>query len=366
MPAAPKVSVALPCHNAGATLPAALESLLAQTLADIEIIAVDDGSDDTTWNVLCAFAARDVRLRAIRLPHQGVALAGNAAVAATRAPYIARMDADDIALPERLALQAALLDAEPGLDLVSGLVRFGGDRCACAGYAHYVDWINTLTTPEDIAVNRFVEAPLANPSVMFRREAFERFGGARPNTGGAAGAAPFPEDYEMWLRWLGLGARMAKAPQEILVWNDPPTRLSRTDAAYSPAAFARTKAGYLWDWLAANNPRHPDVWVWGAGRVSRQHLAPLAALGLNVAAYVDIDPKKIGQMVHGAPVLGREAVPPYHSAAPANSSAGSPAYSSAAPPFILVNVGSRGARAEIMPWLADRGYQAGVGCVAVG
>jgi len=356
--AAPRVSVALPCRNAGATLPAALESLLAQTLADFEVVAVDDGSDDQgrrgTWDVLCAFAARDARVRPVRLPHQGVALAGNAAVAACRAPYIARMDADDTALPERLAMQAALLDADQSLDLVSGLVRFGGDRHACAGYAHYVDWINTLATPEDIALNRFVEAPIANPSVMFRRTAFDHYGGARPNTGTAAGAAPFPEDYEMWLRWLGQGARMAKVAQEVLVWNDPPTRLSRTAEAYSPAAFARAKAAYLWDWLAANNPRHPEVWVWGAGRVSRQHLAPLEAFGLAIAAYIDIDPKKIGQTVHGAPVLSREAVP---RRGPAGQDAAS---------FILVNVGSRGARAEIMPWLAARGYLPGAGCLAVG
>jgi glycosyltransferase involved in cell wall biosynthesis len=359
MPPTPKVSVALPCFNAGKTLPAALASLLSQTLADIEIVAVDDGSDDDTWEILQTFAAGDTRpgrpsrLRALRLPHLGVALAGNAAVEAARAPLIARMDADDIALPDRLEAQAALLDADPRLDLVSGLVRFGGDAKACAGYALYVDWINTLLTPEDIALNRFVEAPLANPSVLFRRAAFERYGGARPNLGAGGGAA-FPEDYEMWLRWLGLGARMAKVRQEVIVWNDPPTRLSRTDAAYSPEAFARTKAGYLRDWLAVCNPRHPDVWVWGAGRVSRQRLAPLAALGLNVLAYIDIDPKKIGQTVHGVPVLGREALPPRRHDAPGDA------------PFVLVNVGSRGARAEILPWLAECGYLPGDGCVAVG
>jgi len=251
-------------------------------------------------------------------------------------------------------VQAALLEAQAGLDLVSGLVRFGGDRHACAGYAHHVDWLNTLTTHEAIAVNRFVESPLANPSVMFRRESFERFGGARPNTGTATGAAPFPEDYEQWLRWLARGARMAKAHAEVLIWNDPPGRLSRTDAAYSVQAFARIKAGYLWDWLAANNPRHPEVWAWGAGRVSRQRLDPLGALGLRIAAYVDIDPRKVGQRIQGVPVLGREAVPPRSPESPGTA------------PFLLVNVASRGAREEILEWLKGRGYQAGVDCVAVG
>lgn len=371
----PRVSVALPCHNAARSLPAALDSLLAQTLADFEICAVDDGSADVdggqTWEVLCAYARRDARLRPIRLPHQGVALAFNAAVSACTAPYIARMDADDLCLPRRLEAQAALLDAEPGLDLVSGLVRFGGDRKARLGYALHVDWLNSLATPEAIALNRFVESPLANPSVMFRRSAWERFGPARPNTGPqlggpqlggpqlagpqlVGGTRPFPEDYEQWLRWLAQGARLGKVAAEVLVWNDPPTRLSRTAEAYSVEAFARIKAGYAWDWLAANNPQHPRVWVWGAGRVSRQRLAPLAALGLTIQAYVDIDPNKVGQSVQGIPVLGREAVPPL------------PSTSANVAPFVLVNVGSRGAREEITEWLAGRGYGMGEKALAVG
>jgi len=243
---------------------------------------------------------------------------------------------------------------DPTLDLVTGRVRFGGDRAAREGYAVYVDWLNTLETPEDISVNRFVESPLANPSVMFRRAAYDQLGGARENTG----AKPFPEDYEMWLRWLECGARVGKVAEEILIWNDPPTRLSRTHEAYSLDAFARIKAQYLWRWLIENNPQHPRVWVWGAGRVSRQKLAHLLEMGLEVEAYVDIDPSKIGQSVHGVPVLPRESIPPYYG----------PAYSPADPatPFILANVGSRGAREEIAAWLLAQGYQAGVGFVAVG
>ncbi|MDP3428515.1 MAG: glycosyltransferase [Humidesulfovibrio sp.] len=370
----PRVSIGLPCRNAAATLPAALDSLLAQTLADFEVIAVDDGSDDGsekygsgggTWGVLCDYARRDPRIRPLRQPHQGVALAWNAAMAACRAPYIARMDADDLCLPRRLELQAALLDADQSLGLVSGLVRFGGDRNAHQGYAVHVDWLNTLTTPEDISRNRFVDSPVANPSVMFRRELVGELGGARPNTGAAAGASPFPEDYEQWLRWLDAGVRMGKVAEEILIWNDPPTRLSRAAGEYSVEAFARVRAHYLWRWLERHNPSHPSghprVWVWGAGRVSRQRLAPLMDLGLVVEAYIDIDARKIGQSVHGVPVLPREAIPPY--APPSSSSLSS---SGPAAPFILVNVGSRGAREEITAWLGARGYQMGVGALAVG
>ncbi|MDO9633371.1 MAG: glycosyltransferase [Humidesulfovibrio sp.] len=361
----PKVSIGLPCHNAAATLPATLDSLLAQTLTDFEIIAVDDGSDDggsdnPTWDVLCAYARQDSRIRLIRQPHLGVALAWNAAMEASRAPYIARMDADDLCLPRRLEAQVALLDADPTLGLVSGLVRFGGDRTKRQGYAVHVDWLNTLRTPEAISANRFVDSPIANPSVMFRRELFERLGGARPNTsamiGNAAGASPFPEDYEMWLRWLERGVRMGKVAEEVLVWNDPPTRLTRTAEEYSVEAFARIKAQYLWRWLARHNVGHPRVWVWGAGRVSRQKLAPLLDMGLAIEAFIDIDARKIGQTIHGIPVLPRMAIPPSSSSDPGTPFA----------PFILANVASRGAREEITAWLESLGYQMGVGAVAVG
>ncbi len=344
---APRVSVCLPCHDAAATLPRALESLLAQTLTDFEIVAVDDGSTDATGDILADCARRDSRLRPIRIAHSGVALAFAQAVGASRAPYIARMDADDQCPPNRLAAQAELLDADPALDVVSGLVRFGGDRQASRGYALHVDWLNTLISHEDIALSRFVESPLCNPSTMFRRASWERFGGPRKSPPGQ----PFPEDYEMWLRWLELGARIGKVSEEVLIWHDPPTRLTRTHADYSDMAFATIRAKYLWRWLARRNPAHPCVHVWGAGRVSRQRLAPLSALGLEISAYIDIDARKIGQRVHGVPVLSRETLP-----APDSPDA----------PFLLVNVGSRGAREEIREWLEERGWKAGEGFMVVG
>jgi glycosyltransferase involved in cell wall biosynthesis len=340
----PRISVALPCHNAATTLPAALTSLLAQTFADFEILAVNDGSTDATGQVLTEFARRDARVRPLHLPeNRGIVAALAAAIESSRGGLIARMDADDTCPPERFAAQTALLDADPGLDLVSGRVRFGGDRVARLGYALHVDWLNTLATHQDISVNRFVESPLAHPSVLFRRESYDRYGGYRQG--------PFPEDYEIWLRWLGQGARMAKCEACVLVWNDPPGRLSRTHPAYSNEGLARCRAMHLIGWLRANNPRHPRVWCWGAGRESRRRLAPAVERGLKVERYVDIDPRKVGQKVHGVHVLDCEAI----------ARAGHP-YA----PFVLINVGARGAREEILDWLVRRGYRPGVDCMAVG
>ncbi len=328
------VAILLPAYNAAATLPAALASVRAQTMADWELLAVDDGSADATWAVLAAAAAEDPRIRPLRHPvNRGIVAALGTALAATRAPLVARLDADDTCHPERLARQTAFLAARPEVGLVGCRVAFGGDREQQAGYAAHVDWINGLLKPAEIALNRFVESPFAHPSVMFRRELVERFGGYRDG--------PFPEDYELWLRWLDAGVMMAKVPETLVVWNDPPQRLSRTDRRYSFAAFYQTKAEYLARWLARHNPCHPDIVLWGAGRESRRRAEFLAEHGIRITHYVDIDPRKIGQRVQGRPVLAPAQLPPPGEA------------------FVVPYVGNRGAREEIRRRLLDHGYGEG-------
>ena len=111
--ARPLVSVIMPVYNAAATLAASLESLWAQRgapgcpLPDFEVLAVDDGSTDDSLAILRHAARRERRLRPIALPHRGIAHALNAGLSAARGALLARMDADDEALPERLARQAA-------------------------------------------------------------------------------------------------------------------------------------------------------------------------------------------------------------------------------------------------------------------
>lgn len=298
----PRVSVVLPVYNAGKALRAAVQSIVDQTEPDWELVVVDDGSTDSSPRIVAEFAKRDSRVRVLKRAHEGIVSALNAGVQACRGPLVARMDADDVSLPERLSVQAGLLDSHPEIGLAGCRVRYGGDREAQAGYAAHVDWANSLVGPEEIAAARFIESPFPHPSVMFRRSVWERFG--------TYADGPFPEDYQLWLRWMDRGVRMAKADRELLVWNDPPQRLSRTDPRYSPDAFYACKARYLASWLAAHNPRHPDVVVWGAGRVTRKRAENLTDHGIRIEAYVDISPRAIGQTVHGRPVLAPDELPP--------------------------------------------------------
>ncbi|MCB1019257.1 MAG: glycosyltransferase family 2 protein, partial [Acidobacteria bacterium] len=135
------------------------------------------------------------------------------------------------------------------------------------------------------------------------------------------------------------GVRMAKVDEPLLRWRDRPDRLTRTDARYSTEAFFRAKAPYLARWLAQRNPHHPRTIIWGAGRVTRRRLAPLLDAGLDVRAWVDIDPNKIGWKIDGVPVIAPNQLPPPGEA------------------FVLAAVGKRGARALIEAELARQGYQ---------
>ncbi len=313
-----RISVVLPAYNEERLLDEALESLLGQTERDFEVIAVDDGSTDGTPALLDRFAAWDGRVKPVRQPHAGIVAALNRGLAEAQGAYVARMDADDVANAERLRLQADFLDRERGVGLVSSRVEYLGDVEKNAGLAHFVAWTNSLTSEDDISLYRFVESPLVHPSVMFRRELVERFGAYR--------AGAFPEDYELWLRWMERGVRMAKLEETLLEWRERPNRLTRIDPRYSVDAFYRTKAPYLYRWLERHNPHHPAVIVWGSGRTSRQRLRFLTDLGVRVEAYVDIAPRKIGQRISEVDVIGPEGLPD-----PSRC-------------FVLAWVGSRGAR----------------------
>jgi glycosyltransferase involved in cell wall biosynthesis len=326
----PPVSVVLPVRNGAATLPAVLNDLRAQTLRRWELVAVDDGSTDGTVELLRNAARGDDRILLHAQPSRGIVAALQHGCAVARGKFIARMDADDAMTPDRLARQAEFLEAHPAIGLVSCRVAFGGDARAQAGYAAHVAWLNTLRTPERIALRRFIEAPVAHPSVMFRRELLVRHGGYADGD--------FPEDYELWLRWLDAGVRFAKVDAELVRWNDPPHRLSRTDPRYRPEAFYRLKCEYLARWLGKHVASERAVWLWGAGRVTRQRFCALEEAGVRLAGFVDVDRKKWGRQRDGRPVVGPDNLPPRGVA------------------FILAGVGTRGARELIAAELERRGW----------
>ena len=119
----PLISVLMPVRNGGTWLRDAVDSVRDQTFRDFELVIVDDGSDDDTLHLLERCAGDDARVRVLRQPPLGIVAALNLGIAAARAPYLARLDADDVARPDRLALQLAFIERHDRVDLVGSAAQ---------------------------------------------------------------------------------------------------------------------------------------------------------------------------------------------------------------------------------------------------
>jgi len=291
----PEVSVFMPCYNAERTIREALSSIAAQTHPDFEVVALDDGSTDNTAQILNEWAQKDSRFRVLSQPHQGIVAASNAGLEACRAPFVARMDADDRAHPARLLHQTNYLKAHPETAAVGSLVAGFPEENLEKGFQLYFQWLNSLITHEDICREIFIESPLPNPSVTFRKSKVIEVGGYEDHG--------WPEDYDLWLRLYLAGARFAKIPRVLIEWREHPNRLTHLDSRYSLKNFLRAKAHYL----AKGPARDRDaVFVWGAGMTGRRLSKHLLREALPVVAFIDVDPNKIGKTLRGQPILARE------------------------------------------------------------
>jgi GT2 family glycosyltransferase len=321
----------MPVYQAAATLPAVLDDLAAQTLADWELVAVDDGSTDGSRELLSDRACRDARIRLLSRTHAGITEALNAGLAVARAPLVARMDADDRMTPDRLAVQVAAAAAHPDWTVVGCRVTMFPEEALTDGMRHYRDWLDSVVSPAEIARDLWVESPLPHPSVLFRRADVQAFGGYRDG--------PFPEDYDLWLRLHTAGRRMGKVDAVLVSWREGAERLSRSDPRYGPGAFRALKAHHLARSVLAGRA---EVQLWGAGPDARAWRNALAVEGIRVARFFDVDPRKIGRTLgDGAPVLDWRETPRFASTP------------------ILCAVGQKGARERMRRMLADLAFVEG-------
>ncbi len=325
----PVISVILPFFNAGNTLNKAISSIYGQTLSNFECLLIDNNSEDKSREIARKWTLYDSRFLLLTENRQGVVFASNTGWKHSRGQYVARMDADDMAYPERLQKQAEFLDHHQDYGAVAGMAKYVSHCAGKKGFNKYVEWNNSLITYKEILKNRFIDAPVINPTAMWRREVAEKHGLYR--------SGDFPEDYEMWLRWLHEGIKIRKIPFYIMEWHDYENRLTRNHPDYSDEAFYRIKTHYLVKWLEHNNPFHPEVMVWGASRISRARAELLESYGIKIKAYIDI--KKTRQLNKN--VIYYQDLPD-----PGKN-------------FILVYVRQWHAKPKIHDFLVQRGYEEG-------
>jgi GT2 family glycosyltransferase len=225
----PVATVLLPVRNGERYLSLALDSVLGQTLSDLELLVVDDGSYDATPAILTSYASRDARVRVLQNDGAGMTSALNLGLAHCQAPFVVRMDADDIALPDRLMSQISALKRRPDVVAVGGAVEFmnaDGRRFATVGYPLENDDANAALARNSV--------PIVHPAATLRRAAILQVGGYRP--------VAYPaDDFDLWLRLAELGA-LINLPDVVLRYRIHPKQVSNHDLAQMSMATLAARA----------------------------------------------------------------------------------------------------------------------------
>jgi glycosyltransferase involved in cell wall biosynthesis len=212
----PKVTVLMSVYNGEKYLRQAVDSILNQTFTDFEFIMVDDGSTDATKAILDSYT--DPRI--VRLTNEtniGLTASLNRGLKIARGTYIARMDADDISLPERLRRQVQFLDSHPDIGVLGTKFEVIDDLGRPHPRSAADSW---PTQPGMVSWLLFFRCSIAHPTVMVRRAVYERLNGYNPEFLQA-------QDYELWLR-AGLETGITNIPKVLVKLRSHPAKVSRT------------------------------------------------------------------------------------------------------------------------------------------
>jgi glycosyltransferase involved in cell wall biosynthesis len=315
------VSVILPVYNGGEFLSEAVESILNQDHGKLELLLIDDHSTDSA---IAALGKRDSRLKTFKSKGKGVADAFNTGIALSDGSFVARMDADDVSLPARLGCQLEYLAKYPSVAISGCRVDIFSESGIQGGLERYQDWLNSCCTPEQVHQQIFIESPLPNPGLMFRREALLQLDGYRNKQ--------WPEDYDLLLRADAENMQMGKPEPVLLRWREHETRLTHTDSLYDRRNFMAAKSHFL----VHHRLKGRSAVIWGAGPSGRLIFDLMTAEGGKVKGFIEVHPRRIGGQKRGLPVWPIDKV---------NDLGGS---------MLIIAVGAAGARQEITAHLCEQ------------
>lgn len=233
------VSVVMPVFNGERYLQEALDSVLGQTWTDLELVVVDDGSTDGTAEILRRQS--DDRVRVLSQRNTGIAGALNAGIKAARGRYVARMDADDRSLPDRLSRQLGRLELEPDLALL------GASFYSISDDGHRLDLVPTLLADEELRRDLFVRCPFGHGTVVARRQVLLEVGGYD------ARAVP-AEDYDLWSRVMA-AHRVANLPEALYEYRVHPGNTPKSRGQLA----AEAVRDRVWQTALLEPPSPPQV-----------------------------------------------------------------------------------------------------------
>ena len=281
------ISILIPFKNTAAFLNECLDSILAQTYVNWQIIAIDDHSNDNSLNIVKSYAKKDKRIQVHTNIENGIIPALRLAYQKSSGKFITRMDSDDIMKPNRLEFMVEALKTKGKKHVAIGQVQYFSHRGISDGYSRYEKWLNNLTALGSNYTEIYKECVIPSPCWMVYKDDFDACDAFKPNR--------YPEDYDLTFRFYEHGLKIIPCNQVLLLWRDYDTRTSRTHEHYAQNYFLDIKLYYF---LKLEYKTSRELVVWGAGFKGKKIAKELISKGIDFTWLCD-NPNKIDKEIYG-------------------------------------------------------------------
>ena len=293
------VSIIMPVRNTALFLEECLDSIIAQSYDNWELLAVDDHSTDRSYEILSDY--KDNRIVVLRNKGKGIIPALQTGYAASVGEYITRMDSDDYMSSDKLELMCGALDNAGAGHLVVGLVKYFSDNKIGEGYLHYQDWLNAMTLEASNYSDIYKECSIPSPNWLCLRSDFEKVG--------AFAGELYPEDYDLAFRFRTAKLQITPVTRITHYWRDHSSRSSRTDPNYADNKFIAIKLKHF---LNADRDTNRKLIIWGGGKKGKAIAKYLSDQKIKFT-WICNNPNKVGHQIYGIIMQSVELISTYNS-----------------------------------------------------
>jgi glycosyltransferase involved in cell wall biosynthesis len=280
------ISIITPFKNTAQFLPECIDSVLQQSYTNWEMLAIDDGSTDDSFNIVKQYASQDKRIKLYKNEGSGIIHALRIGFKRSRGKLITRMDSDDIMASNKLKVLSDNLHVSGPGHIAIGLVKYFSDTEINEGYSKYEFWLNGLTSKGENYSEIYKECVIPSPCWMAYRTDLMNCNGFDEDR--------YPEDYDLTFRFYEYGFKCIANKNLLHYWRDYSTRTSRTHPHYSQNYFLEIKMHYF---IKLDHKPQRPLTVWGAGFKGKTIAKIL--IEKNIPFYWICDnPNKIGRKIY--------------------------------------------------------------------
>ncbi len=279
-------------------LPECLDSILAQTYVDWELVAVNNESSDRSMAIMREYSQRDSRIRVFDTDREGLIPALQTSYRHARGTLLTRMDSDDIMPADKLEVMRRTWQQYGKGTIVAGGTKYFVDKGEVGGgFRRYERWLNQIAKEQTYYEEIYRECVIPSQCWLAHRDDFSATGGFTPEV--------YPEDYDLCFRFYQQKLHVVGIDKVLNYCRDRRDRTSRTDSSYQDNRFFELKVRYFYE--LNRDPNRPLV-LWGAGRKGKD-LAKLLLKQEGHFHWVCNNPRKIGKEIYGIELQSTEVIP---------------------------------------------------------